>query len=298
MRTSRRLICVLAISVIATAMTMAQGGQTGLDTAAIAQAFGMSGQLQGDVYRIGMPRTDLSVTVHGIAIRPGLALGSWAAFKRAGAQTVVHGDLVLLDAEVNPVISKLQEGGLQITAVHNHLLEESPHLMYVHYWGQGSESQLARALRTALAASKTPFTTAPPPPAGAGPDPGFDADAFQKALGHTGTVKGGVLSVAIPRPEKITMMGVDLPPSMGMATSINVQSAGNGKVAATGDFVMVDDEVNPIAKALRGHGIAVTALHNHMLHGTPMLYFMHLWAEDTPANVAAGLNAATALLAK
>src|SRR5262249_31337535 len=128
--------------------------------------------------------------------------------------------------------------------------------------------------------------------------PGFDADAFQKALGRTGTVKGGVLSIGIPRPEKIMMMGVELPPSMGMATSLNIQAAGAGKVAATGDFVMTDDEVNPIAKALRSHGIAVTALHNHMLHGTPMLYFMHFWAEGAPASVAAGLKAATDLLAK
>jgi hypothetical protein len=117
-------------------------------------------------------------------------------------------------------------------------------------------------------------------------------------LGKTGTVRGGVMSVAIPRPEKIMMMDVELPPSMGMATAINVQSAGAGKVAATGDFVMIDSEVNPIAKALRSHGIAITALHSHMIHGTPTLQFMHFWAEDTPANVAAGLKAAIDLLAK
>src|SRR4029453_19038022 len=139
------------------------------------------------------------------------------------------------------------------------------------------------ALRAALATTKTPLTAAPAP--ATQPDPGFDADAMQKAIGKTGTVRGGVLAISGPRPEKITMMGVDLPPAMGMATAINVQSAGNGKVVATGDFVMTDDEVNPIAKALRAHGIAVTALHNHMLHGTPVLYFMHFWAEDTTGNV-------------
>ena len=298
MRLVRPFILMIAVAAGATAIVLARGGQATLDTAAIAQGLGVSGQLQGDVYRVGLPRTDLSVTVHGIAIKPGLALGSWAAFKRAGTQAVVDGDLVLLDAEVNPVISKLEDGGFQITAVHNHLLDESPHLMYVHYWGQGGEDQLARSLRTALAASKTPLTAAPAAPAAAPDNAGFDADAFQKALGRTGAVKGGVLSLSIPRPERITMMGVELPPSMGMATSINVQAAGGGKVAATGDFVMLDDEVNPIVKALRSHGIAVTALHNHMMRGTPMLYFMHFWAEDAPANVAAGLKAATALLAK
>lgn len=274
-----------------------QAPPVSLNTAAIDRALGMPGQMQGDVYRVGLPRTDLTVTVHGITVKPGLALGSWAAFRKAGDQSVVHGDLVLTEAEVNPVISKLQDGGLQITAVHNHLIEETPQLMYVHYWGEGAEATLASALRAALQVSKTPLTPAPAPGAPA-PDPGFDADAIQKALGRTGTVRGGVLAISVPRPERIMMMGVELPPAMGMATSLNFQSAGSGKVAATGDFVMIDDEVNPVAKALRTHGIAVTALHNHMLHGTPMLYFMHFWAEDTAQNVAAGLKAAVDLLKK
>lgn len=270
-----------------------------LNTAAIDKGLGLSGQMQGDVYRVGMPRTDLSVTVHGIAIKPGLALGSWAAFRKAADHAVVHGDLVLTETEINPLISKLQEGGFQITALHNHLLEETPRLMYLHYWGEGAEDVLATKLRVALATTKTPLTAAPAPAANAPqPDPGFDAGAIQTALGKTGTVRGGVLAIGIPRPEKITMMGVELPPAMGMATSINFQAASAGKVAATGDFVMIDSEVNPIAKALRSHGIAITALHSHMIHGTPTLYFMHFWAEDTSANVAAGLKAATDLLAK
>ena len=290
---------LLSVFFLGVALAAQQTPASGLDTAGIDRVFGAAGQMQGDVYRLGFPRTDLSVTVHGIAIRPGLALGSWAAFRKAGGQAVVHGDLVLLDTEVNPVISRLEDNGLQITAVHNHLLDETPHVMYVHYWGQGPEASLATSLRFALLASKTPLAPAAAPASGApAPDPGFDAEAFQRALGRTGAVKGGVLSIGVPRPEKITMMGVELPPAMGMATSINVQSAGNGRVAATGDFVMIDDEVNPIVKALRAHNIAVTALHNHMLHGTPALYFMHFWAEDTAANVAAGLKAAVDLLAK
>jgi hypothetical protein len=290
---------LLSVLFLGASLTAQQTPASSLNTAGIDQVFGMTGQMQGDVYRLGFPRTDLSVTVHGIAIRPGLALGGWAAFRKAGGQAVVHGDLVLLDSEVNPVISRLEDHGLQITAVHNHLLDETPNVMYVHYWGQGPEAALATSLRFALLASKTPLAPAAAPAPGApAPDPGFDADAFQKALGRTGAVRGGVLSIGVPRPEKITMMGVELPPAMGMATSINVQSAGNGRVAATGDFVMIDDEVNPIVKALRAHNIAVTALHNHMLHGTPALYFMHFWAEDTAPSVAAGLKAAVDLLAK
>ncbi len=295
----RASLPALFITLAIVTASAAQRGPAELNTAAIDQGLGLTGQMQGDVYRIGMPRTDLAVTVHGIAIKPGLALGSWAAFRKAGDQAVVHGDLVLTEAEINPLISKLQAGGLSVTALHNHLIDETPRLMYLHYWGQGSEGTLAAALKAALQVTKTPLAPPSPAPATAtAPDPGFDVAAFQTALGRTGTVKGGVLGVSIPRPEKIMMMGVELPPAMGMATAINVQAAGAGKVAATGDFVMIDDEVNPIAKALRSHGIAITALHSHMIHGTPTLYFMHFWAEDAPANVAEGLKAATALLAK
>lgn len=299
MKTFRFLATSLAVAASVLVGGAQQSATGGLNTAAIDQALGLTGQMQGDVYRVGIPRTDLSVTVHGIAIKPGLALGGWAGFRHAGNGAVVHGDLVLTEPEINPVISKLQEGGLQITALHNHVLEETPSLMYIHYWGEGAEATLARALRAALQVTKTPLTSAPAPaPGAAQPDPGFDADAIQKTLGKTGTVRGGVLAISVPRPEKITMMGVELPPAMGMATALNFQSAGNGKVAATGDFVMIDDEVNPVAKALRAHGIAITSLHSHMIHGTPVLYFMHFWAEDTAPNVAAGLKAAVDLLAK
>src|SRR4029079_3908728 len=148
-----KIVCrIVAGVVLVSGLTAAPAQQPAagaLDTAAIDQALGVKGQLQGDVYRVGLPRPDLKVTVHGIAVKPGLALGSWAAFRRAGNAAVLHGDLVLLESEINPLISKLQQGGLHITALHNHLIEETPHVMYVHYWGQGPEATLARALRTA-----------------------------------------------------------------------------------------------------------------------------------------------------
>jgi hypothetical protein len=124
------------------------------------------------------------------------------------------------------------------------------------------------------------------------------ADQIQQAIGLRGTVTNGVLALSQPRPETIQMMGVTLPPSMGMATAINFQSAGGGKVVATGDFVMLADEVNKVARALRQHDIAVTALHNHMLHGSPELYFMHFWGEGDATAVASGLKAALAELRK
>lgn len=280
----------------------APSAQGTLNTAAIDQALGRSGQMQGDVYRVAFPRTDLSVTLDGVKLRSGFALGSWGAFRSAGADAIAHGDLVLTEAEVDAVISKLFEGGLEITAVHNHLVGESPRIMYVHFWGRGDAAKLATALHGALTATATP-PAASPAPTGAGAaapaaDPDLKGAVIQRVLGRTGTERGGVLSISIPRPEPITMMGVAMPPAMGMATAFNFQAAGGGNVAATGDFVMTGDEVNPVARALRQNGIGVRALHNHMIHGTPELYFMHFWAVGTPDKVASGLRAAADLLKK
>lgn len=261
-----------------------------LNVDAIAKALGRPGQMTGDVYKVSFPRTDLDVSVGGVRVRPGLALGSWAAFRAGANGAAADGDLVLTEGEVNPVISALQQGGFEITALHNHLLHEVPRVMYVHFWGRGDGTTLARGLRNALSRTKTPLAAAATP--ATQPAPGFDAAKIQRAIGLKGTVNGGVLSLSRARPEPVAMMGVELPPSMGMATSINIQDAGGGTIAATGDFVLTGDEVNLVAAALRTHGIDVTALHNHMIHGSPELYFMHFWAHDTPDRVAAGLKAA------
>lgn len=279
---------ILAITLFVVASCADAAGQTALDAGAISKALGREGRLQGDVYRVGFPRSDLRATVAGVAIKPGLALGSWVAFRKTAGEAVVDGDLVLLDAEINPVISRLQEGGLSITALHNHVIDITPHVMYLHIWGKGSEASLAQAIRAALDLTKTPMQ--PPAPTAAG-EPDFDAATIQKVLGVTGTFSGGVLAISVPRPEKIVMMGVELPPSMGMATALNFQASSGGNVAATGDYVMTGEQVNKVARALRQHGVAITALHNHMIHGTPELYFMHFWANDTPQKVAAALKA-------
>jgi hypothetical protein len=256
--------------------------------------------MPGDVYRVAFPRTDLNVTVGAVKVKAGFALGSWAAFKSLGVNgTAAHGDLVLTDTEINPVISALQQHNFEITALHNHLINESPSVMYLHFWGKGDAATLAAGLKDALSKSKTPIVPSPAPVATGGVgDGGLPADQIQQAIGLKGTVTNGVLALSQPRPETIQMMGVTLPPSMGMATAINFQSAGGGKVVATGDFVMLADEVNKVARALRQHDIAVTALHNHMLHGSPELYFMHFWGEGDPTAVASGLKAALAALKK
>jgi Domain of Unknown Function (DUF1259) len=270
------------------------------DWKAVEQALGKSGQMQpGDVFRVGMPRTDLNVTVKGVPVKAGFALGSYAAFKQVGDHAMVMGDLVLLDQEIPAVMSGLFAGGIEVTAVHNHLNEMSPHTMYMHYSGHGDAVQMARALRQAMSASGTPLggpapSAAPSAPAPApASGPGLDPKAIEQALGRSGRdVGGGVFQVTAPRAETITEMGQPLLPAMGVVTVMNFQSTTDGKAAITGDFVLIDKEVNTVAKALRQHGIDVTALHNHGLMDTPRLFYMHFWANDDPVKLAQGLKAA------
>jgi len=262
------------------------------DWKAVEQALGKTGQMQaGDVFRIGMPRTDLNVTVKGVPVKAGFALGSYAAFKQVGDHAMVMGDLVLLDQEVPAVMSGLFAGGLEVTAVHNHLNEMSPHVMYMHYGGHGDAVQMARALRQALSASATPLGGGPPAASTAGPT--LDAKAIEQALGRSGRdVGGGVFQVTVPRAEAITEMGQALLPAMGVVTVMNFQPTSDGKAAITGDFVLIDKEVNAVAKTLRQHGVDVTAIHNHALMDMPRLFYMHFWANDDATKLAQALKAA------
>jgi Domain of Unknown Function (DUF1259) len=261
----------------------------GLDTAQIDEALGRSGQKIGDVYKFGFPRTDLHVTVHGLAIKPGLALGSWAAFTGTDSNAMVMGDLVLLESELNPVVEKLRAAGFEISAVHNHLIDETPHVMYVHYMGHGPASQIAASLRAALAVSKTPLTKPTPATDESAPD---WAAALEKGMGRKGTYKAGVLSYGVPRADAISSGGMTIAPAAGVAEAINFQAADAGNVATTGDFVLTAAEVNPVISELQVHHILVTALHSHMLTEEPRLFFMHFWATGSPESVSAGIAAA------
>ena len=238
-----------------------------------------------------MPRSDLAVTVKGVPVKAGFALGSYAAFKQMGDQVMVMGDLVLLDQEVPAVMSGLFAGGLEVTAVHNHLNEISPHVMYMHYEGHGEAVQLAKALRQALSASGTPLGDAAAPAAAGGPT--LDTKRIEQVLGRAGRdIGAGVFQVTVPRAEPITAGGMPLSPAMGVTTVLNFQPTADGVAAITGDFVLIDKEVNPVARALRQHGIDVTALHNHGLQDTPRLFYMHFWANDDAGKLAEGLRAA------
>jgi hypothetical protein len=286
------------LGAIAVLLVLVAGSATGsraqasADWKAVEEAMARPGQMQaGDVIRFGMPRKDLHVTMDGVAIKAGFALGSWVAFMRTEHEAMVMGDLVLTEDEVGPVMRKLQEGGIEISAVHNHLMGETPHVMYMHISSHGDAVKMAHAIHEAVASTKTPGPDTPG--AAAAQEPlGIDQKAVEEALGRSGKVNGGILQFGVPRAETISDGGMTVPPAMGVATAINFQPTGSGKAAITGDFVLLGKEVNPVMKALRENGIQVTALHSHMLMEEPRLFFMHFWANDDAAKLAKGLRGA------
>ena len=286
MRAARLLVAICATATIATA-----ANAQGIDWQKVDAALGRSAAVTGDVHRYGFPRTDLQVTVDGVAIRPAFALGGWAAFKPMGNMAMVMGDLVLLGSEINPVISKLKEGGLEVTAIHNHLLRAEPMTYYMHIGGHGDPEKMATALKAALSVSKTPMTA---PAAGTPPAIDLNTSQIDEILGAKGNNNGGVYAVGIPRRDAITESSMQVAPAgpMGVATAINFQPTGSGKAAITGDFVLVASEVNPVIAELRKNGIEVTAIHSHMLDEQPRLIFMHFWANDDAIKLARGLRAA------
>jgi len=276
-----------AILVSATA-----AGAQDIDWEKVDAALGRKGAASADVHRYGFPRSDLTVTLDGVTIKPALALGGWVAFKPMHGEVMVMGDLVLLETEVNPVMAKLIENGMEITAVHNHLLRADPAPFYMHVGGHGDAVKMATAIRTALAESKTPLEA--PPAAASAPAVDLDVKQLDEIVGAKGRQNGGVYQFSVPRREAISEDGMAMTPPgpMGVATGINFQPTGRGKAAITGDFVLAGNEVNPVIKTLRENGIEVTGLHSHMLTEEPRLLFMHFWANDDAVKLARGLRAA------
>jgi len=262
-----------------------------IDWQKVDDALGRKPATSGDVRRYGFPRSDLTVTLDGVTIKPTLALGGWVAFKPMHGEAMVMGDLVLLETEVTPVMTKLVQSGLEITAVHNHLLRANPETFYMHVGGHGDPVRLATAIHDALAASKTPLTASP-----AAPPPAIDLDTAQldQIIGVKGQNNGGVYAFAVPRRDPISEGGMEVAPAgpMGLAQGINFQPTDGGKAAITGDFALIGDEVNPVIKALLAGGIEVTAVHSHMLDEQPRLFFLHFWANDDALKLAKGLRAA------
>jgi hypothetical protein len=275
---------LIAVALLATPAIAAEP-----DWTQVGQALGKSAGVQaGGVYRVGFPRTDLKVSLDGITLRPGFALGGWVAFQPMGAEAMVMGDLVLTQDEVAPVMRKLEEGGIEITAVHNHLLRAEPMTLYMHVQGHGDPVKLASAVHAGLALSRTPF--APPP--GTSTPANIDMIGIDRIMGYFGQDSGGIYQFGIARAQPITDQGMALPGPMGAAIAINFQPTGFDTAAITGDFVLLASEVNPVIKALQASGIEITALHSHMLDEQPRVFFMHFWANDDARKLATGLRAA------
>jgi len=291
-RRVRRAI-VAAAFLLPFAIAAGQQPVTSGDWTTVDDALGRKGMAQpGGVMRYGFPRSDLQVTADGVQLKAGFALGSWVAFRRmAGKEAMAMGDLVLTEQEVAPVMKALQAGGVEQSALHNHLLLESPRVMYMHIAARGDAAKIAAAIHAALAQTATPMA-APAPGAAAPGGIALDTTAVAQALGRTGKVNGGVYQVTVARRQRITDHGMEIPPAMGVATAINFQPTVGGKAAITGDFVMIASEVNPVIRALQANGIMPTGLHSHMLTESPRLFFMHFWANDDAVTLARGLRAA------
>ena len=283
----------LVASALTCSLAYAQASPA-LDVDGIASAIGKKGDVTGEMYKVTFPRVDLRVKIGTLLLKPALALNSWAAFKKVGDGAITYGDLVLLDQELNPVISELEKSGIEMSALHNHLLHENPRILYIHFMGHGNEVEMAKGLRQALDVTKTPKAFKP-----GGPETKPDiAGQIEQIIGYKGNMGGGVFQISVPRNDiHVRMMGTDIPGYMGMNTPLNFQIEGK-KAAINGDFMLLASEINPVIKALRANGIEIASLHNHMLDAEPSVFFMHFWAYDDALALAKGLKAALDLTGK
>jgi len=264
------------------------------DWKTVESAMGRAGTPQaGDVYRFNFPRSDLRVTVGALRLKPAFALGGWVAMHPVpgglhGPVVMAMGDLVLREREVAPVMDRLLKGGIEITAIHHHVIRETPRVLYMHIHAVSDAVDIAKQIHDALALTSTPPAAAP----AASTSIALDTAAVSRILGQSGRVNGGVYQVSVPRADTIRERDMEIPPTLGLATAINFQPTGSGKAAIIGDFVMRANEVDPVMRALRANGIQATSLHSHLLNEEPRLYFMHFWANDDALKLARGLREA------
>jgi murein DD-endopeptidase MepM/ murein hydrolase activator NlpD len=261
--------------------------QDPLDQEAVEKIIGKKGTMQGGVLKFTFPRYDLKVNIGPVSIEPELALTSWMAFHQVGNQSMIMGDLVLPENEIDPVISQIIAYGLEISALHNHLLYELPRIMYLHISGIGDAVKLAQGIKNVFSATQTPLTGHP---ASQTLPPEYWS-TVEGIMGKKGNRVGRVIQFSYPRADITKEFGVEIPPSMGISQAVNFQAEGQ-KAAATGDFVLIANEVNSVVRTLKQYGITITAIHNHMLYESPRLFFLHFWAVDNPERLAYGLRQA------
>jgi hypothetical protein len=264
---------------------------TEADWKPVTDALGRTGKF-GDnntVYRIPLVRSDLQVMTQGVAIKPGLSLGGYICFAKYDDGTMMMGDLVITEAELQKVTDALQAHGIEQTALHKHLLEQSPQVWWTHVHAMGDPAQLAAGLKAALDATAIPPAT--PPPAQQ-PPVDVDTAGIDAALGRKGTADSGLYKYTMARQDTITDGGQVVPPTFGVTTTINFQPVGGGKAAINGDFVMTGPEVQKVIQALRAGNIAVVEVHNHSLTDNPRLFYLHYWAVDDAVTLAKALRPA------
>jgi len=287
---TKRIVAALVFLFMPQAVHAAAGK---LDTAKIEQLTGIKGELneKEGVYTVRAPRSDLQVTAAGVKLNPAMGLTSYAAFMKAGGKTMVMGDTTLLEDQVNPVMSAALDNGLQVTALHNHFFWESPKVMFMHIGGMGDEEKLASAVGKVFAKIKeTSGGMGETPKAEIDPaKTSLDPKNIDTIIGAKGQLANGVYKVTIGRTTK--MGGV----TVGNAMGINTWAAFAGsdqQASVDGDFVMLESELQGVLKALRGAGINVVAIHNHVENESPRIVFLHYWGVGAPSDLAKGVKAA------
>ena len=283
--------CTLAAS--GAAWAAPDKAATAFDTAAIEELTGAKGALDAKegVFKVSLPRGDIKATAGGVRMTPPLGLTAWAAFTKAGKHTMVMGDIVLLEDQVNPVMSAALDNGLEVTALHNHFFWDTPKVMFMHVGGMGEEKVLAGAVGKVFArlketaGGKGEVLTADIDPAKTSLTPA----KVEAVLVYKGDLKDGVYKVVIGR---TTKMGGH---TVGKAMGVNTWAAFAGsddKAVVDGDFAMLESEVQAVLKALRGGGIDVVAIHNHMTNENPRIVFLHFWGVGPTENLAKTIKAA------
>jgi hypothetical protein len=280
----------LTTLVLAFAVPLAASAAFGQEFQQIRSTLGSEGSVEDGVLRITFPRTDVKVTLAGVELEPEALAQSWFGFwPLDGGRTMLMGDVAVLLPEIQPAMEEIHRQGLEITALHNHLLGTEPMLMFMHIRGMGTGAELARKVRAVLARTSTPLARE------AGEErPTRDWSEVRRILGAQGEVEGRVIEFVFPRTERLTMHGQRMPSTEALETASEfaLQDLGDGRALAVGEYILREEEVNPVVRVLKEHGFTVTALHNHMLGEEPRLLFVHFWKIGAPTELARGARAA------
>jgi hypothetical protein len=268
------------------------------DYKGVLDALGRTGDFKDGVLKVNIPRSDLNVSVDGVATPTPFGFGGWVAFEKGtGGMDVMMGDLVLTENDVNPVMSALLNAGIDVTALHNHFFLETPRILYMHVHAHGSASDLANKLKPVLALVGKPGAT-PAPSAGKPIQGTLDSAQLAKIVGTEGETTGAVYKITIGRPDiKMMEMGAPINARMGLNTWAAFYGSDADAVVA-GDVAMLETEVQPVLKALRANNINVVAMHHHMIGTTPNVIFLHYWGRGPAQKLAAGVKAAVDQTAK